>query len=217
MNTINGWMMMSKLLYITANPKMRSNSLSLQIGEAFIQSYAAIHPSHTVTRLDLYKQLPPGLDEDVLAAREQLQQGDPFRDLNAQQQQKLFAIHQVAEQFVQADKYVFVSPVWNWGLPPVLKMYLDAIVVPDKTLKWTMSGPLGLLSGKKALHIETRGYQLRDQQDDFSHRYLKYVLNRIGVDLVELIRCDRVWEDVEMVENIMDEVISRAERSAIEF
>lgn len=209
---------MAKLLYITANPKPKSQAISLRVGEAFIQAYQAIHPFDQIIRLDLMKQ-PPAIDEDILAAREQLRQGEPFRDLNAVQQQKLYALHQLADQFSQADKWVFVSPVWNWGIPAVLKSFLDAVCVPDKTIKWTLDGTIGLLERKKALHIQSCGYRLTDEDraNEFSHSYLSYVLRKMGVNEVDFLLVNGLWELGEDSEEVLQEAIDRAERMAIEF
>ncbi|PNB70901.1 FMN-dependent NADH-azoreductase, partial [Pseudomonas sp. FW305-BF6] len=63
----------------------------------------------------------------------------------------------IVTQFVEADKYVFVTPMWNFSFPPVMKSYIDAVCVAGKTFKYTENGPQGLLGGKKALHIQASG------------------------------------------------------------
>ena len=210
---------MAKLLYITANPKPKTKAYSLRVGEAFIQAYEAIHPFDQIIRLDLCKQVPPVIDEDILAGREQLRQGEPFRDLNAVQQQKLYALHQLADQFAQADKWVFVTPIWNWGIPAVLKSYLDAVCVPDKTIKWTSEGTVGLLQRKKALHIQSCGYRLteEDQKNDFSHSFLRHVLGKMGVESVDFLLVQGMWDLGEESDGLLLDSMDRAERMAIEF
>ena len=66
---------------------------------------------------------------------------------------KIERLAEILDEFLSADKYVFVSPMWNLSFPPVLKAYIDAITVAGKTFKYTAEGPQGLLTDKKVLHI----------------------------------------------------------------
>src|SRR5699024_3735453 len=70
---------------------------------------------------------------------------------------KVKRLEELSNQFVNADKYVFVTPFWNFSFPPVMKAYLDSVSVAGKTFKYTAEGPVGLLPDKKALHIQARG------------------------------------------------------------
>ncbi len=210
---------MSSILYITANPNTKSKSYSLQLGEAFICAYEATHPMDRIQRIDLYKQTPPTIDEDVLAAREQLIQGDPFRDLNSVQQQKLFLLNQASDQFIQADKWVFVSPIWNWGVPPIMKQYIDAVMAPDRAYKIGPSGVEGLLKGKKAMIIQTSNVSgvFNQEGDDYSYLYLKSVLNKIGVQDVGDLLFDQFLSDQQEMNVRFEEWIVEVERQAIGF
>ncbi|MFP3821738.1 NAD(P)H-dependent oxidoreductase, partial [Bacillus sp. SIMBA_008] len=80
-----------------------------------------------------------------------------FDTLSAEEQAKVARLNELSDQFVSADKYVFVSPLWNFSFPPVLKAYIDSVAVAGKTFKYTEQGPVGLLTDKKALHIQARG------------------------------------------------------------
>lgn len=59
---------MTKLLYVTVNPKATEHSFSLQVGEAFLESYKAANPSAEVEVLDLYNETVQEIDTDVLSA-----------------------------------------------------------------------------------------------------------------------------------------------------
>ena len=41
------------------------------------------------------------------------------------------------ETFMNADRYVFVTPMWNFSYPPVVKAYLDNVAIAGKTFKYT--------------------------------------------------------------------------------
>ena len=36
------------------------------------------------------------------------------------------------ETFMHADRYVFVTPMWNFSYPPVVKAYLDNVAIAVK-------------------------------------------------------------------------------------
>lgn len=62
---------------------------------------------------------------------------------------KVSRMSDILEEFLSADKYVFVTPMWNLSFPPVVKAYIDAISIAGKTFKYSAEGPQGLLTDKK--------------------------------------------------------------------
>ena len=83
--------------------------------------------------------------------------GRNFTTLTEDEQRKVSRIWRLADQFIAADKYIFVTPMWNLGFPAELKMYIDTVCVAGKTFKYTPAGPEGLLKnqGRKCLHIHS--------------------------------------------------------------
>jgi FMN-dependent NADH-azoreductase len=173
-----------KVLYITANPKEVSKSHSLSVGASFLETYKKVNPKDEVKVIDLFDYDVPNIDYDVMNAYEALQNGVPYEKLEAVQQQKLAKMDFNLTEFMEADKYVFVVPFWNFGLPPVVKSYIDNIAVANKTFKYTATGPIGLLEGKKALIIQSSGgVYSTSQMSQFDHgsNHLKIALSFIGV------------------------------------
>lgn len=140
---------MAKVLYITAHPHDETVSYSMATAKAFIESYKEANPSDEVVHIDLYKENIPHIDADVFAGWGKLQSGAGFDTLSAEEQAKVARLNELSDQFVSADKYVFVSPLWNFSFPPVLKAYIDSVAVAGKTFKYTEQGPVGLLTDKK--------------------------------------------------------------------
>ncbi|MGA9227513.1 MAG: NAD(P)H-dependent oxidoreductase, partial [Mesobacillus sp.] len=116
---------MGTVLYITANPKPVEEAFSLSVGEEFINAYRENNPNDEVVRLDLYKINVPYIDTDVFSGWGKLQKGTAFDELSPDEKQKVSSINQLTDQFVAADKYVFVTPMWNLSFPPKLKSYID--------------------------------------------------------------------------------------------
>ncbi|MCL9634601.1 FMN-dependent NADH-azoreductase [Bacillus zanthoxyli] len=172
---------MAKVLYITAHPHDESQSFSMATGQAFIDAYKEHNSSDEVVHIDLYKENIPHIDADVFSGWGKLQSGS---ELSSHEQEKVNRLAELSEQFVTADKYVFVTPMWNFSFPPVMKAYLDSVAVAGKSFKYTAEGPVGLLTDKKALHIQARGgiYSEGPAADmEMGHRYIGIMMNFFGV------------------------------------
>lgn len=148
---------MATVLYVTAHPHDHQTSFSLAVGKEFIEAYREANPSDEVVHLDLYKSDIPQIDADVFSGWGKLRSGSAFDQLSDAEKAKVARLNEIVDQYVAADKYVFVTPMWNFSFPPVMKAYIDAICVAGKSFKYTETGPVGLLGDKKALHIQASG------------------------------------------------------------
>ncbi|MBM7543103.1 FMN-dependent NADH-azoreductase [Amphibacillus cookii] len=176
---------MTTVLYITANPNDASMSYSKAVGDTFIKAYQQSNPEHEVITVDLYASYIPYIDSEVFAGWGKLQSGSDFTALTASEQKKVQRLDALCSQFIEADKYVIASPLWNLSIPPILKAYFDAVAVAGKTFKHTEQGAVGLLAGKKALHIQASGgvYSHGPGADkEMGHRYVKTILTFFGVE-----------------------------------
>ncbi|MDN4074205.1 FMN-dependent NADH-azoreductase [Fictibacillus terranigra] len=179
---------MAKVLYITAHPHNESQSFSMAAGKAFIDTYKEVNAGDEVVHIDLYKENIPHIDADVFSGWGKLQSGKGFEELSADEKAKVQRLGELSEQFVEADKYVFVTPLWNFSFPPVMKAYLDSVAVAGKAFKYTENGPVGLLTDKKALHIQARGGIYSEgpaAEFEMGHRYLNVMMNFFGVPSLE--------------------------------
>ncbi|MFP7175251.1 FMN-dependent NADH-azoreductase [Priestia filamentosa] len=175
---------MTKVLYITAHPHDEQTSYSMAAGQAFLESYKENNPSDEIVHIDLYKENIPHIDADIFSGWGKLQSGSEFDQLSKEEQSKVARLAELNEQFISADKYVFVTPLWNFSFPPVMKAYLDSVAVAGKSFRYTEQGPVGLLTDKKALHIQARGgyYSEGPAADlEMGHRYISIMMNFFGV------------------------------------
>lgn len=173
-----------KVLYITANPKSVEYSHSLSVGEKFINEYQRLNKEDEIVKIDLFKKDVPNIDYDVMGAWGKLANGTAFDELSKTEQDKLTSMNMNLEEFMSADKYVFVSPLWNFGLPPVLKAYIDNVLISGKTFRYTEKGPIGLLENKKSLYIQASGgIYSSEQMKPYEHgsNFMKVPLNFIGI------------------------------------
>lgn len=166
---------MAKVLYIVSNPKSIDKSVSRKLGGEFIQEYQKENPGDEVVVLDLYHTEIPELDSEVLDIRNGIQVENPLAH------EKVSQINRFTEQFIQADKYIFVTPLWNLGLPAKTKSYIDNICIAGKTFRYTPLGVQGLLKNKKCLHIHSSGgFHSKDPQSH-ADGYLKDIMSFLGV------------------------------------
>lgn len=203
---------MATVLYITAHPRQEAESFSLQVGRSFLDSYREAAPNDEIVRLDLYSLDIPYIDADVFAGWGKLQSGQGFDKLNPEEQRKVKRLGELCDQFVAADKYVFVTPLWNFLFPPILKAYIDAICVAGKTFKYTEQGPVGLLTNKRALHIQARGGVYSEgpaAEMEFGHRYLATIMQFFGVPSFEGLFVEGHAQDPGRAQEILAEAIMR--------
>ncbi len=207
-------MMSTKFLYVSANPKGENESYSLTVGRAFIEQYKKLNPDHVVTELDLFKTDVPYLNAVVFDGFSKLQNGGSFSDLDQEQKQQIGNLNQLLEQFMAADAYAFVNPMWNFSVPPVLKAYIDVILQVGKTFHYTENGPEGLMKGKKAIHIQASGgiYSKGAAVEmEFAHRYLKTILGFTGISDLEFVPV----EGIAMGQTEVSEIVKLASDKAI--
>lgn len=210
-------LLMSQVLYITAHPLDEMVSNSMAVGKAFIDTYKAEHPEDEVVHIDLFKDEVPEIDAEVFSGWGKLQSGETLTD---SEQQKVNRLTELVDQFVAADKYVFVTPMWNLSFPPAVKRYFDAVAVAGKTFKYTAEGPQGLLTDKAALHIQSRGgYYSEGPAADFElgDRYIRTILAFMGVPDISLIAIEGHNAEPENAEEIKLNAIQQAEQFAKQF
>ncbi|MGG5253134.1 FMN-dependent NADH-azoreductase [Neobacillus sp. SM06] len=211
---------MAKLLYITAHPHDESQSYSMAVGKAFLDTYKEVNPSDEVVHIDLYKENIPEIDADVFSGWGKLRSGQAFDTLSAEEQAKVGRLAELSEQFISGDKYVFVTPLWNFSFPPVMKAYFDSVAVAGKTFKYTEQGPVGLLTDKKALHIQARGGIYSEgpaAEMEMGHRYINVMMNFFGVPSIEGLFVEGHNAFPEKAEEIKANAIARAKDMAHTF
>jgi FMN-dependent NADH-azoreductase len=207
------WNDVAKVLYIIANPKPEDQSYSLAVGEEFLNAYKQEKPNDEIVKLDLYQIDIPYIDTDVFSGWGRLQKGDAFDELSENEKDKVSRINALTEQFISADKYVFVTPMWNFSIPPRLKAYIDNICIAGKTFKYTAEGPVGLLTDKKAVHIQARGGIYSEgpaKEMEFGDRYLRAILSFLGIPSIESVIIEGMAQMPDEAESIKAKAIARA-------
>jgi len=211
---------MTKVLFITANPNSAEASFGMAVGESFIEAYKNEHPQDEVVTIDLFNTTVPAIDAEVFTAWGKFAAGEGFETLSQSQQQKIAAMNTNLETFMNADRYVFVTPMWNFSYPPVVKAYLDNLSIAGKTFKYTENGPVGLLEGKKVLHIQATGGVYSEgpyAAMDFGRKHLNAVLGFMGISDVDYLAVEGMNANPEKAPEIKEAAIANARELAKRF
>ena len=110
------------------------------------------------------------------------------QELTAEEATLLSRHNEWLTEFMAADKYVFINPMYNLFLPAELKQYIDVMAVPHKTFKYTDHGPVGLIGDRKVVHIQAAGSVYHGPEAnpmmtklDFGDAYLRGIFMLFGV------------------------------------
>ncbi|EXX85019.1 FMN-dependent NADH-azoreductase [Paenibacillus darwinianus] len=211
---------MATVLYITAHPHDHQASYSMAVGKQFIESYRKSNPGDEIVTLNLYDLDIPHIDADVFSGWGKLRSGSAFNELSDAEKAKVGRLNEIVEQYIAADKYVFVSPMWNFSFPPVLKAYIDAICIAGKTFKYTEQGPVGLLTDKKALHIQARGGVYSEGPAaafESGHSYLAKIMQFHGVPSFEGLFVEGMAAMPDQAQAIKEKALEQAKELAKNF
>lgn len=201
--------LLSTILYIKANAKLEGASRTFKISDKFIETYKEHHPDDEIITLDLYKEGIDFLSEEGV----RMHRPKPGEGRN-------HPILKYAYQFLEADKYVFAEPLWNLGIPAILKAYIDYICVTTVTFKYTAEGPVGLCRGKKVINITARGGEYSEGKFaawEMGDRYLRTIMEFLGITNYITVSADNLDVIGEDVEAIVRKAIAKAKEIAKNF
>ena len=143
---------MTKLLHISASPR-GEKSESRAIARTFLDAFRDTHPGITVEELDLWDGTLPPFGPDAAEAKMAIFAGEELQGAAAE---AWAAATATFRRFDDADLYLFSVPMWNHGVPYILKQFIDVISQPGLVFGFDpAAGYTGLLTGKKAAVIYT--------------------------------------------------------------
>jgi FMN-dependent NADH-azoreductase len=199
-----------KLLHINSSSR-GDGSQSLNIAEFFIDQLGKKQPLE-IDRYNLFEDDLPAFGKVAVGAKMALFTG---AEANSEQKQVWTKIKEVFDRFAAADIYVINVPLWNNGIPYVLKQFIDVVTQPGWTFGFDMEkGYSGLLKNKKAVVVHASGVYYDGIApafgSDFCTPYINDWLKFIGVDVVEQIHVAPT-----VVTSDFDSTRNEAERRAI--
>ena len=107
------------------------------------------------------------------------------------QQHILAESDELIDELQWADVIVIASPIYNFSVPSALKAWIDKVCRAGLTFNYTENGPVGLLTGKRAILTMSSGGVPVDSPVDYATPYLRQVLNFIGISDIQAVRVDQ--------------------------
>ena len=180
---------MTRLLHLSSSPRGPASE-SLGIAGTFLQAYRETHPDAEVDTLDLWDGSLPDFGPAAAAAKMAVFAGEA---LAGDQVAAWQAAQDTFDRFAAADHYLFSVPMWNAGVPYVLKQFIDVVSQPGMVFTFDpVSGYTGLLTGKKAAVVYTGAVWGPDRGpafgQDFQQPYFDDWLRWAGVTDITTIR-----------------------------
>ena len=170
---------MPMLLHIDSSP-LYGRSVSRQLTGAFVTQWQSSHPDGKVVDRDLTATSIPPISAEWVAAVY-----TPEEARTPQQKELLSLSDSLVAELQQADEYVFGVPMHNFGVPSVLKLWVDQIARVGKTFSYADGKPKGLIIGKKATFIVATGgsYDAQTQMAsyNFVEPYLRSLFGFLGL------------------------------------
>jgi FMN-dependent NADH-azoreductase len=173
---------MTTLLQIKASIS-HDQGLSSQLANSFVAAYRKSHPDAKVLVREVASAEPvPHLN------------GERFGAFIAKPEARTDAQHAVVaysdaliDELKRADIVVIGLPMYNFGVPSQLKAYFDHIARAGVTFKYTATGPVGLLTGKKVYVFAARGGLYAGSPLDTQTGYVRDFLAFLGMGDVQFV------------------------------
>ncbi|WP_400996426.1 FMN-dependent NADH-azoreductase [Agromyces sp. GXQ0307] len=176
---------MTTLLHLSASPRGEASE-SLALATSFLETFRMERPDVEIRTWDLWDGSLPSFGPDGAGAKMRIFAGET--PVGAQET----AWHRsrlAFERFAAADLYLFSVPMWNHGIPYILKQFIDVVSQPGTVFAFDgETGYTGLLHGRRAAVVYTSAVYGPDRGaafgNDFQQPYLEDWLRWAGIEVV---------------------------------
>ncbi|HLY57075.1 MAG TPA: FMN-dependent NADH-azoreductase [Stellaceae bacterium] len=177
---------MTTILHIDASARYEG-SVTRPLSAKAVEKLRAADPGATVVYRDLTGAPLPHIEPNFLAGifgvSQEREAGEALRRSDA-----------LVDELLAADVLVIGAPMYNFGVSSQLKAWIDHVARNGRTFRYTPEGPVGLVTGKRAIVVTATGGIYSDgPMAAYDHvvPYLKQVLGFIGITDVTSIVADR--------------------------
>lgn len=172
---------MKTILQINASIQS-ANGESSKLADLYANGLRAAYPQARLVVRDLAKEPVPHLDAERFGAfitsveKRTSRQNEIIRYSDA-----------LIEELKRADVIVLGLPMYNFGVPSQLKAWFDHVARAGVTFRYTAAGPEGLLKGKTAYVIATRGGRYNGSPVDHETPFVRQFLGFLGITDVNFV------------------------------
>src|ERR1700736_3950746 len=191
---------MSTVLVLTSSA-LGAASVSNQLVQDAIALLRRQDPHLRFIRRDLGGDPIPHLTVDSATA---LRGAEPA---NAAQTAARSVSDELIAELKAADTLVVGAPMYNFGIASTLKTWFDQVMRAGITFNYTESGPVGLLEGKRAIVVESRGGLYSEgpaKVMDSQEPHLRTLLAFMGITDITFVRAEKLAFGPEARERAID-------------
>jgi FMN-dependent NADH-azoreductase len=155
---------------------------SSRLAARYVAQWRAANPGGHVVSRDLARHPVPHLTAERFQAFLV-----PPEKRTAEQGAEVALSDTLIDEIAAADVLVIGLPMYNFGVPSSLKSWIDHVGRAGRTFRYTEKGPVGLMTGKKAIVLATRGGLYAGTPLDTQTHYVRDFLRFIGIEDVEFV------------------------------
>ncbi|MFC3106387.1 FMN-dependent NADH-azoreductase [Undibacterium arcticum] len=178
---------MATILHINSSVR-NTGSISRQLTAEFLSKWQAVQPADMIVERDLAANPVPHLTEQMMGAF-----FTPAEQRSPEQAQTVQLSDDLVAELLSADTIVLGAPMYNFSVSSTLKAWIDHVARAGLTFKYTETGPVGMVQGKKVYIFTSRGgvySQGPAKSMDFHETYLRAVLGFIGLTDITFIHTE---------------------------
>jgi len=199
---------MSTLLQINSSVFSQGGQSSL-LADHYVATWKSTRPGAKVIVRDLAADAIPHLGGATVGAF-----FTPADKRDEAQKAALALSDELIEEIKSADTIVIGAPMYNFNIPSVLKAYFDHIARAGLTFSYSEKGPVGLLTGKKAIIFSTRGGLYAGTSNDVETPYVRAFLGFLGITDVSFVYAEGLAYGDEKKAEAMKTALAEAEKLA---
>lgn len=124
---------------------------------------------------------------------------------------------ELIDELRNADLIVIGAPMYNFGMPSTLKAWFDHVLRARVTFRYTEDGPEGMLTGRRAVVVETRAGVYSDGPAaamDSQEPHIRTLLGFMGITDVRFIRVEGLAFGDEAAAKALDAAVAELDEVA---
>ncbi|OQA26288.1 MAG: FMN-dependent NADH-azoreductase 1 [Verrucomicrobia bacterium ADurb.Bin345] len=149
------------VLHVCASPRPFQESVSKQLAAAFFAKLTELNPDINVINVDLYHSPPPFLNYEGYRAFWMPIKQPGYQPTAAEQKATGYAVAQ-AQQFRDSDIIVLSMPLWNCGMPAIMKAWFEQVMVPNLVFTLEEGAVRPSHQVRKAIVLASAGIVLKE-------------------------------------------------------
>ena len=166
-----------------------ADSISRRLTDGLADAIRRRVPAASIVRRDIGADPIPHLDAETTAAIRGAEAGTDAARAAVALSDALVA------ELKAADLIAIGAPMYNFGMASTLKAWFDHVLRAGITFRYSEAGPEGLVRGRKAIVVETRGGLYSEGPAaamDSQEPHLRTMLGFIGIEDVAFVRAEKL-------------------------